>query len=131
SLIAACAHVGMDIVVATPKGYEPDEELIIKSQEVAAKNGSSVIVTNDPVEAAKDADVIYTDVWTSMGQEEEAKQRLIDFAGYQINDELVSHAKPDYMFLHCLPAHRDEEVATSVIDGPNSYVFEQAENRLH
>lgn len=131
SLIAACAHVGMDIVVATPKGYEPDEELIIKSQEVAAKNGSSVIVTNDPVEAAKDADVIYTDVWTSMGQEEEAKQRLIDFAGYQINDELVSHAKPDYMFLHCLPAHREEEVATSVIDGPNSYVFEQAENRLH
>lgn len=131
SLIAACAHVGMDIVVATPKGYEPDENIILKSKEIAAKNGSSVIVTNDPVEAAKDADVLYTDVWTSMGQEEEAKKRLIDFQGYQINDELVAHAKADYMFLHCLPAHREEEVASSVIDGPNSYVFEQAENRLH
>ncbi|NLY79750.1 MAG: ornithine carbamoyltransferase [Lysinibacillus sp.] len=131
SLIVAAAHVGMDIVIATPKGYEPDEIIIAKAQAIAAKNGSTVIVTNDPVEAAKDADVVYTDVWTSMGQEEEAAQRLVDFKGFQINDELVAHAKPDYMFLHCLPAHREEEVATSVIDGPNSYVFEQAENRLH
>ncbi|MBB5148266.1 MULTISPECIES: ornithine carbamoyltransferase [Ureibacillus] len=131
SLVVAAAHVGMDIVVATPKGYEPDEIIMKKAQAIAEKNGSTVVVTNDPIEAVKDADVIYTDVWTSMGQEEEAAQRLIDFKGYQINEELVAHAKPDFMFLHCLPAHREEEVATSVIDGPNSYVFEQAENRLH
>lgn len=92
---------------------------------------STVIVTNDPVAAVTNADAVYADVWTSMGQEEETQKRLKDFAKYQINDELVAHAKPDYMFLHCLPAHREEEVATSVIDGPNSYIFEQAENRLH
>jgi len=131
SLVVASAHVGMDIVVATPKGYEPNAEIMKKAQAIAEKNGSTITITNDPVEAVKDADVVYTDVWTSMGQEEEAAQRLKDFQGYQINDELVAHAKPDFMFLHCLPAHREEEVATSVIDGPNSYVFEQAENRLH
>lgn len=131
SLIVGSAHVGMDIVVATPKGYEPDEEIVQKAKVIAEKNGSTVTVTNDPIAAVKDADVVYTDVWTSMGQEEESAQRLIDFKDYQINDALVAHAKPDYMFLHCLPAHREEEVASSVIDGPNSYVFEQAENRLH
>jgi len=131
SLVVAAAHVGMDIAVATPKGYEPDAEIMKKAQAIAEKNGSTITITNDPIEAVKDADVVYTDVWTSMGQEEEAAQRLKDFQGYQINDELVAHAKPDFMFLHCLPAHREEEVATSVIDGPNSYVFEQAENRLH
>ncbi|QBK26486.1 ornithine carbamoyltransferase [Ureibacillus thermophilus] len=131
SLVVASAHVGMNIVVATPKGYEPNAEIMKKAQAIAEKNGSTITITNDPVEAVKDADVVYTDVWTSMGQEEEAAQRLKDFQGYQINDELVAHAKPDFMFMHCLPAHREEEVATSVIDGPNSYVFEQAENRLH
>ena len=131
SLIIAAAHVGMDIVVATPPGYECNPEIIAKAIEIAKVNGSIVAVTNDPVEAAMNADVIYTDVWTSMGQEEESKKRLIDFKDYQINDELVKYAKPNYMFLHCLPAHREEEVATSVIDGPNSFVFEQAENRLH
>jgi len=131
SLVIAAAHVGMDISVATPKGYGPNTEIIKKAQEIAKANGSLVKVTNDPIEAVKNADAVYADVWTSMGQEEETAKRLVDFKGYQINDELVRHAKPDYMFLHCLPAHREEEVASSVIDGPNSYIFEQAENRLH
>lgn len=131
SLVVAAAHVGMDVTVATPVGYECDAEVIAKAKAIAATNGSTVYVTNDPVLAVKNADAVYADVWTSMGQEEETEQRLKDFTGYQINDELVAHAKPDYMFLHCLPAHREEEVATSVIDGPNSYIYEQAENRLH
>ncbi len=131
SLVIAAAHVGMDVVVATPVGYEPNSDIIAKAQEIAKANGSLVTVTNDPIAAVKNADAVYADVWTSMGQEEEAAKRLVDFKDYQINDELVSYAKPDYMFLHCLPAHREEEVATSVIDGPNSYIFEQAENRLH
>lgn len=131
SLIVAAAHLGADIYVATPAGYEPHAETIEKALVIAEKNGSKIVVTKDPVEAVKDADVIYADVWTSMGQEEETAKRLVDFQGYQINDELVAHAKPDYMFLHCLPAHREEEVTSSVIDGPNSYIYEQAENRLH
>ncbi|HWK24799.1 MAG TPA: ornithine carbamoyltransferase [Ureibacillus sp.] len=131
SLVIAAAHVGMDIAVATPVGYEPNEEIIAKAQKIAKENGSLVIVTHDPIAAVKNADAVYADVWTSMGQEEESAKRLVDFKDYQINDALVAHAKPDYMFLHCLPAHREEEVASSVIDGPNSYIFEQAENRLH
>ncbi|WP_193433758.1 ornithine carbamoyltransferase [Solibacillus kalamii] len=131
ALIAAAAHVGMHVAVATPPGYECDERIIEKAQMIASRNGSTIVVTNDPVAAVTDADAVYADVWTSMGQEEETLKRLKDFEKYQINDELVAHAKPDYMFLHCLPAHREEEVATSVIDGPNSYIFEQAENRLH
>ncbi|KGR83273.1 ornithine carbamoyltransferase [Lysinibacillus odysseyi] len=131
SLVIACAHVGMDIAVATPAGYECDAAVIEKAKAIAAGNGSTVLTTIDAVEAVENADVVYADVWTSMGQEEETQQRLIDFEGYQINDELVAHAKSDYMFLHCLPAHREEEVAASVIDGPNSYIYEQAENRLH
>ncbi|WP_274307679.1 ornithine carbamoyltransferase [Solibacillus daqui] len=131
ALIVAAAHVGMHVAVATPVGYECDKTIIEKAMQIAVQNGSTVFVTNDPIEAVKDADAVYADVWTSMGQEEETEKRLKDFVGYQINDELVAHAKPDYLFLHCLPAHREEEVATSVIDGPNSYIFEQAENRLH
>lgn len=131
ALVIAAAHVGMHVAVATPAGYECDATIMEQAQQIALANGGSVLATHDPVEAVKNADAIYADVWTSMGQEEETEQRLKDFQGYQINDELVAHAKPDYMFLHCLPAHREEEVATSVIDGPNSYIFEQAENRLH
>lgn len=131
ALVVAAAHVGMHVAVATPVGYECDESIIEAARAIAVKNGSTVVVTTDAVEAVKDADAVYADVWTSMGQEEETEKRLKDFAGYQINDALVAHAKPDYMFLHCLPAHREEEVATSVIDGPNSYIYEQAENRLH
>lgn len=131
ALIVAAAHVGIHVAVATPPGYECDAHLIEKAQVIASRNGSTIVVTNDPVAAVTNADAVYADVWTSMGQEEETQKRLKDFEKYQINDELVAHAKPDYMFLHCLPAHREEEVATSVIDGPNSYIFEQAENRLH
>jgi len=131
SLVVAAAHVGMDVVVASPTNYEPSGEAMKIATEIAKQNGSTVTFTNDPFEAAKDADVIYTDVWTSMGQEEESAKRLKDFEGFQISEALVANAKADYMFLHCLPAHREEEVATTVIDGDNSYIFQQAENRLH
>ena len=131
SLVIACAHVGMNVAVATPVGYECDPAIIEKARAIALANGSDILITTNPVEAVKDADAVYADVWTSMGQEEETQQRLKDFKDYQINDELVAHAKADYMFLHCLPAHREEEVTSSVIDGPNSYIYEQAENRLH
>ncbi|MEK3995836.1 ornithine carbamoyltransferase [Psychrobacillus sp. FSL K6-2365] len=131
SLVIAAAHMGMHISVATPVGYEADMQILEKANALALKNGGSLFVSNDPVEAVVNADVVYTDVWTSMGQEEETTKRLADFKNYQINDELVANAKKDFMFLHCLPAHREEEVASSVIDGPNSYIFQQAENRLH
>ena len=131
SLIIAAAHMGMHATVGSPVGYEYDAEILVKAQEIAKANGGSISTTTDPVEAVKDADAVYTDVWTSMGQEEEAAARLEAFKDFQINDGLVAHAKEDYMFLHCLPAHREEEVAASVIDGPNSYVFQQAGNRLH
>lgn len=131
SLMVAAAFMGMHIAIATPKGYEANEEIVQKANEIALVNGGSLFVSNDPLEAVVNADVVYTDVWTSMGQEEETVKRLADFKDYQINDALVANAKADYMFLHCLPAHREEEVATSVIDGPNSYIFQQAENRLH
>ncbi len=131
SLIFGAALVGMDIYVASPKGYEPLPEVVGKAKEIAARMGSKVVVTNDPIEAVKDADVIYTDVWASMGQEAEAEERRKIFQPYQVNPELVKHAKPDYIFMHCLPAHRGEEVVDEVIDSPNSVVFDQAENRLH
>ncbi len=131
SLVIAAAHAGMHVAIGTPEGYKYDSELLVKAKELAQKNGGSIVETTDPVEAVHEADAVYTDVWTSMGQEEETAKRLEAFKDFQINDELVAHAKKDYMFLHCLPAHREEEVATSVIDGPNSYVFQQAGNRLH
>ncbi|MDW0118177.1 ornithine carbamoyltransferase [Sporosarcina thermotolerans] len=131
SLVIGAANMGMHIAVATPAGYEFNQKLFAMVQKIAAANGGSVIQTYDPVEAVENADVVYTDVWTSMGQEEESAHRLEVFKDFQINDKLVGHAKKDYMFLHCLPAHREEEVSASVIDGPNSYVFQQAGNRLH
>lgn len=131
SLIIACAHLGIDVAIASPVGFEVDTNILAKAQQLASSNGSTIMTTTIPVEAVKNADVIYTDVWTSMGQEEETAARLQAFEGFQINEDLVQHAKPDYLFLHCLPAHREEEVASSIIDGPNSAVFQQAENRLH
>ena len=131
SLAIGAAHMGMHVAIATPKGYEFNQDLFVKAKKIAETTGGSVMQTYDPVKAVKNADVVYTDVWASMGQEEEAAARLEAFKEFQINDQLVANAKKDYMFLHCLPAHREEEVATSVIDGPNSYVFQQAENRLH
>ncbi|MDL0434603.1 MULTISPECIES: ornithine carbamoyltransferase [unclassified Niallia] len=131
SLMIACAKVGIDIAVATPANYEPNEEIVALAKSFAMISGSAVSIVQDPVEAVKDADAIYADVWTSMGQEEENEQRLKDFQGFQVNKELVAHAKADYMFLHCLPAHREEEVTAEIIDGPNSYVFQEAGNRMH
>lgn len=131
SLMIAAAKMGMNITIASPKGYEPDQSVIELAKQFAEESGAAIVITNDPTEAAADADVIYTDVWTSMGQEKENEIRLKAFAGFQVNEELVQNAKKDYMFLHCLPAHRGEEVSAEVIDGSNSYVFQQAGNRLH
>jgi ornithine carbamoyltransferase len=131
SLMLAAAKLGVTMYVATPKDYAPRLEVIQRSQELAQETGSRIVVTNDPVEAARDADVIYTDTWASMGQEAEAENRRIVFRPYQINGELFGHAKKDALFMHCLPAHRGEEVTDEVIDSPNSVVFQEAENRLH
>ncbi|UNK18051.1 ornithine carbamoyltransferase [Paenibacillus sp. N3/727] len=131
SLLIGGAKMGMHVTVASPDGYEPDERIVQLSREIARETGAEITVTQNPLEAAKDADVIYTDVWASMGFEEEQKQREAAFASYQVNEELAKVAKPDYLFLHCLPAHRGEEVSEGVIDGANSVIFDQAENRLH
>ena len=131
SLMSASAKIGINLTVATPKGYEPNEVIADQAFADAKKAGIEIDILNDPVIAAKDADVIYTDVWTSMGQEEEVKIRKSKFKSFQINSALVKLAKPDYIFMHCLPAHRGEEVTDEVIDSPNSVVFDQAENRLH
>lgn len=131
SLLHGCAKVGMDISVATPKGYQCLEEVVEEAKADARETGAKITITNDPVEAIKDADVIYTDTWVSMGQESEKEQKVKDFGGYQVNEALVAHAKPDYMFLHCLPAYRGYEVTEGIIDGKNSAIFDEAENRLH
>jgi len=131
SLMFGSAKVGMDIAVASPQGYQPNPEIVKLAREDAEETGSKVEVLEDPGEAVAGADIVVTDVWASMGQEAEQAQRVKDFAGYQVNSKLVSLAKPDYLFLHCLPAHRGEEVAAVVIDGPHSVIFDEAENRLH
>ncbi|MER2060896.1 MAG: ornithine carbamoyltransferase [Niallia sp.] len=131
SLLIACSKVGMNISIATPPNYEVDAKVAELAYSFANTSGSMIELTNNPVEAVIEADAIYSDVWTSMGQEEENEQRLKDFQGFQVNAELVKHAKEDYIFLHCLPAHREEEVTTEIIDGNHSYVFQQAGNRLH
>jgi ornithine carbamoyltransferase len=131
AVMIAAAKVGMDCAIATPKGYEPKQEMVHIALEAAKENGSTVHVVHDPYEAVKDADIIYTDVWTSMGQENEKEERLRMFSPFQVNETLVQYAKEDYMFLHCLPAHRGEEVTDEVMDGTNSFVFQQAGNRLH
>lgn len=131
SLMIAASKMGADFSIASPEGYEPEDDVVALAVNFAEKSGSTILITNDPKEAVENADVIYTDVWTSMGQEKENEIRMEKFKNYQVNDELVKHAKEDYMFLHCLPAHRGEEVAPSVIDGKHSYIFQQAGNRLH
>ena len=131
SLIFGAAHFGAHIVVATPAGYEPDASVVSQARTIAEDTGGKIELMRNPVEAAQDADVLYTDVWTSMGQETENEQRQKDFVGYQIDDKIASRAKDDYIFMHCLPAHRGEEVTDEVIDGPQSVVFDEAENRLH
>jgi ornithine carbamoyltransferase len=131
ALMIAAAKVGMDCTIACPENYEPKKSYIEGAMQIAKKTGSNIVITNNPYEAVKDADVIYTDVWTSMGQEKESAERLSIFQPFQVNSELVKQAKPDYIFLHCLPAHRGEEVTADVIDGKHSVVFHQAANRLH
>ena len=131
SLMIVGAKLGINVVVACPKGYEPNEQIYDKAKKLANEHGAQLEVTSDVEKAVQQADVIYTDVWASMGQEEENQIRLKKFEGYQINQRLAKMAKKDYIFMHCLPAHREEEVTAEVIDGPNSVVFDEAENRLH
>lgn len=131
SLMIGASIMGMEIAVASPEGYEPEELITKQAKQLAEEHGASISVTHDPKEAAKDADFVYTDVWASMGQEDEQEKREKVFKGYQVNQELIAVAKDDVSFLHCLPAHRGEEVSAEVIDGEHSVVFQQAENRLH
>ncbi|KHF35056.1 Ornithine carbamoyltransferase [Paenibacillus sp. P1XP2] len=131
SLMIGGAKLGVHVSVASPEGYEPDAEVVKASREIAKETGAQIVVTRSPQEAVKDADVIYTDVWASMGFEEEQKIREAAFKDYQVDEELAKGAKSDYLFMHCLPAHRGEEVSEGVIDGKNSVIFDQAENRLH
>lgn len=131
SLIYGCSKVGMDIALGCPRGYEPNPDVVLKGKGDAKRNGCQVIVTNDPEEAVQGADIVYTDVWASMGKEKEHQERMKRFKSFQINQKLVKGANKDYLFMHCLPAHRGEEVTDEVADSKNSVIFDQAENRLH
>jgi ornithine carbamoyltransferase len=131
SLMIACAHVGINVRFAGPKGYDPDPEIVRQAQAIAKKNKCAIELGRDPHQAVKDAHVIYSDVWVSMGQEKETARRVKEFKGYQINGQLAKAAHKDYIFMHCLPAHRGLEVSADIIDGKHSVIFDQAENRLH
>jgi ornithine carbamoyltransferase len=131
SLIQSCVRTGMHFSIASPKGYALSPAIISGEQTEAERTGSIIDVSEDPVRAAREADVLYTDVWASMGQEAEHAKRIRDFQGFQVNAELMKAAKKGALFMHCLPAHREEEVTTEVIDGPRSVIFDEAENRLH
>ncbi len=131
SLMLACSLVGADFRIAAPRGYEMSADILNRGRKQAEDNGAEVITTSDPKEAARGADVVYTDVWTSMGQESESEVRRKAFAGYQVTGEILAQAKEDVIFMHPLPAHRGEEVSAEVMDGPHCAVFDQAENRLH
>jgi ornithine carbamoyltransferase len=131
SLLFGGTKVGMDIAVATPPGYEPPVRVVEHAFAFAEETGSQIEIGNDPAVAVEGADVVYTDVWTSMGQEAERDQRRRDFAPYQVNAELLSKAQRDTIVMHCLPAHRGEEITDEVADGTNSVLFDQAENRMH
>ncbi|HOG48347.1 MAG TPA: ornithine carbamoyltransferase [Anaerolineae bacterium] len=131
SLLFGGSKLGMRVVAATPPDYAPSPEVLEPARRFAAESGGAVEVTADPHAAVRGADVIYTDTWTSMGQEAEREQRLQVFPPYQVNARLVSEAKPEAIVMHCLPAHRGEEITDEVMDGPHSAVFDQAENRMH
>lgn len=131
SLLIGCAKTGMDISVATPEGYFCNEKYINMAKTAAENSGSRIHITTDAKQAISDADVVYTDTWVSMGMEKEKEERMKVFAPYQINNGLFSHAKPDAIFMHCLPAYRGYEVTEEIIDGPRSVIFDEAENRLH
>jgi ornithine carbamoyltransferase len=131
SLMLSSLRMGMNFSIATPCGYEPDAEIVAQAEALAAVSGGQLMITNNPAEAVRNAHGVYTDVWTSMGQEKEKRKRLSDFAKYQVNGALLAEASADAVFLHCLPAKRGEEVTDEVIESPQSAVFDQAENRLH
>ncbi|MEM0161595.1 MAG: ornithine carbamoyltransferase [Thermoproteota archaeon] len=131
SLMLAGSMLGMEVALCTPVGYEPNKELLKKALEIANNQGGKLLILHDPLEAVREADVIYTDVWVSMGFEREREERRRIFSNYQVNSYLLGKAKEDAIFMHCLPAHRNEEVTDDVIDGPHSVVFQQSENKLY
>lgn len=131
SYLVACALAGMSVSVASPVGYEPNQSVVARAREIAAFGGGEVVVTTDPADAISGADVVATDTWISMGMEQEAEQRKLDFAGYTVDSALMGKANPSAIFLHCLPAYRGFEVSAEVLDGPQSVIWDQAENRLH
>lgn len=131
SLMYGCAKAGINCAIAAPKGYMPDDEVVQNAKDDFKASGKSLIITEDPTEAIKDADVVYTDTWVSMGMEAEKEERIKVFMPYQVNAELMKNAKEDAIFLHCLPAYRGFEVTEDVIDGAQSVIFDEAENRLH
>lgn len=131
SLLYGCAKAGMDISVATPKNYEPNEEIVANAKEDAKQTGSNIVITYDPVESISGADIVCTDTWVSMGQEAEKAERIKVFGDYQVNADLFAKSKDDSIFIHCLPAYRGYEVTEDIIDGPRSVIFDEAENRLH
>lgn len=131
SLLSAAAKAGSTMSIATPRGFEPKPEIVSQAEEDAKDTGAKFSFTNDPLEAVKEADAVYTDVWASMGQEQEKEKRAKIFAAYQVNRKLMTRAKANALFMHCLPAHRGEEVTADVIDSSQSVVYDQVENRLH
>lgn len=131
SLLQGCVKVGMNIIYSCPKGYEPLSAVVNEAQQYAVSSGSSISYIPDPSESVKSADIVYTDVWVSMGQENEKAKKLNDLKPYQLNTKLLNKSRQDVLVMHCLPAHRGEEITDEVMDGPNSIVFDQAENRLH
>jgi len=131
SLMHACVKVGINVRFAGPKGYDPNPEIVRHARKIAKQNKCTIELGKDPKEAVKGAHVIYSDVWVSMGQEKETAKRIKEFKGYQINQDLAKLADKDYIFMHCLPAHRGLEVTEDIIDGEHSVIFDQAENRLH
>lgn len=131
SLITGAAKLGVDLTIGCPRGFEPDQGVVDRARSEAKVTGARLNIINDPEDAVEDARVIYTDVWTSMGQEREAAKRKKLFEPFRVNLELLSFAHPDWLFMHCLPAHRGDEVVDEVADHPQSVIFDQAENRLH
>ena len=131
SLMLGCSIVGMDMVAATPKDFRPDSDILTKAQDIAKKTKCKIETMSNPFQAVEGADIVYTDTWVSMGQEAEKQEREKNFLPYQVNEKLVEKANKDWIFMHCLPAHRGLEVSAEVIDGPHSVVFDEAENRMH
>lgn len=131
SIMYGCAKAGLNCAIATPYNYQCERSVVSEARDDFRASGKSLIITEDPIEAIYDADVVYTDTWVSMGQEEEKAERQRAFKAYQVNKKLFAHAKDDAIFMHCLPAYRGFEVTEDIIDGPNSVIFDEAENRLH